>query len=256
MAWTLISEFRAVYGIAIREVKRFFRARSRVFSSIFMPLFWLVIFGTGLGASMKFSNSTFTNYTAFVFPGVIALNLFMRSIGAGVNILVDKQYGFMKEMLVAPISRVSIVVGKVLGNSFTSLIQGCLILMLAILFDISFPLINIPFIIFTMLLISAGFLGLGMMIATFFESVQGFQLMINLFVMPVFMLSGALFPIDNLPSWLSLLTKLDPLTYGVDLLRYLILGVSFFNPVLDVLVVVGFTVFTVIIAALAFNRRN
>jgi ABC-2 type transport system permease protein len=252
----IVRETRAAYGIAVREVKRFFRARSRVFSSIFMPLFWLVIFGTGLGATMKFLNPTFGSYSAFVFPGIIALNLFMRSIGAGVNVLIDKQYGFMKEMLVAPISRVSIVVGKMFGDSLTSVIQGCLILLLAVLFDISFPLINLVFIIPAMMVISAGFLGLGMLIATFFESVQGFQLIINLIVMPMFMLSGALFPIDGLPSWLAVLTKLDPLTYGVDLLRYLILGISSFDPLLDAVVVAGFAFFTVLIASIAFRKRN
>ncbi len=231
-----------VYSVALREIRRFYRSRSLVFSSVFMPLLWLLILGIGFGATMKFVNPRLGSYFFFVFPGALGLNVFFTSTSAGINIISDREYGFFKEMLVSPASRISIVLGRVAGQGVASIIQGCLMLFLAEIFRIHFAGISILLVIPLIFFMGAGFYCAGMVIASFMDSLSGFVAVQNLLLIPAFFLSGALFPLQGLPSWLYLLTLINPLTYGIDLLRYLLLGINAFNPLTDFIAVTVFMI--------------
>ncbi len=195
-------------------------------------------------------------YSDYIAPGIIAMALLFTSISSGVSVIWDREFGFLKEMLVAPISRTSIVIGKSLGGATTALIQGLMIIGLSALFGVKFSFLSLIMLLPVMLLISIGFVNLGLIIASFMETIEGFQLIMNFVVMPLFFLSGALFPIENLPGALKALTFIDPLTYGVELMRNIVIGISYLPIYISLSVVIAFTFATSIIGALAFNKKQ
>ncbi len=250
-----MAELEGIYTIWLRENKRFVRYRSRILTSVVTPLLWLLIFGTGLGSAVRFGGAG-GNYQAFIFPGIIGQTVLFTAVFSGVSVIIDRQYGFLKEILVAPISRPSIVFGKALGISTTALIQGLILLLLSFLVGIQMTLeIFIPSAV-VILLISLGLAGLGLLIASFTDSMEGFNLILSFIVLPIFLLSGALFPVTNLPSWLQIAVYLDPLTYGVDALRAIILKTSVLPLYVDLVVVSLFALIMVLISALMFSRRE
>ena len=248
-------EVEAVYTIWLREFKRYFRAKERIIGSMAMPLFWFLIFGMGLGSSISFTGVD-VNYFSFLVPGIISMSILFTSLFSGVSVIWDREFGFLKEMLVAPISRISIVIGKALGGATTALIQSFLILAIAVIFgwslSVSFLLLFIPLV----LIISIGFVSLGLTIASLMQSIEGFQLIMNFIVMPMFFLSGALFPLNSLPEWLRFVTYIDPLMYGVEILRFISIGFSSFNPLISLAVVILFSSAMSLLGAYTFSKQD
>lgn len=247
-------EFEAVYIVWLREVKRYFRAKERIISSLAMPILWFLIFGIGMGSSFKFG--TGVSYSVFLAPGIITMTLLFTSMFSGVSIIWDREFGFMKEMLVAPVSRLSIVIGRSLGGATTAVIQGMLILVLSILLGVEIALTSILLMIPLMVLISLGLVSLGITIASLIKNVESFGMIVNFIVMPMFLLSGALFPTDGLPDIFKIFVYLDPMAYGVETLRFVATGVSSIPFYISLPFVVIFSVITSLVGAYAFSRRE
>jgi len=250
-----MAEMEGIYTIWLRENKRFVRYRSRIITSVVTPLLWLVIFGTGLGSAVRFGTGA-AGYQAFIFPGIIGQTILFTAVFSGVSVIMDRQYGFLKEILVAPISRPSIVFGKALGISTTAMIQGMVLLLLS--FIVAVPMTPIIFLesVGVILLISLGLSGLGLLISSFTDSMEGFNLIMSFIVLPIFLLSGALFPITGLPSWLQVAVYINPLTFGVDALRNIILNEAVLPLYVDVIVVAAFAVMMIMISALVFSKKE
>ncbi|MCK4435951.1 ABC transporter permease [Candidatus Bathyarchaeota archaeon] len=243
----------AAYAIWLREVKREIRDRGRIIGNLFTPIIWLGIFGVGLGSSMRFSSGEM-NYLTFLGPGVVAQTLLFSSIFAGVSVIYDREYGFLKEILVAPISRAEIILGKVFGGATASMIQGTVALTLVLVIRGTTPdVLSVALTFGFMLLLSLGLVGLGLVGAARMERAGGFQNIMRMLVMPLYFLSGAVFPLENLPAWLKILTMVNPLTYGVDALRGSLLGTSL-NPLwLNFILLGGFTVGILLLGAHLFK---
>ncbi|MEW6011120.1 ABC transporter permease [Methanobacterium alkalithermotolerans] len=250
-----MAELEGIYTIWLRETKRFFRYRSRIVTSVVTPMLWLLIFGTGLGAAVRFGNMP-GGYEAFIYPGIIGQTILFTSIFSGLSVIMDRQYGFLKEILVAPISRPSLVMGKALGISTAAVIQATILLILS--FIVGVPMTPVVFILCMgiALVMSVGLGGLGLVIAAFTDSMEGFNLIMSFIVLPMFLLSGALFPITGLPSWLQTGVYLNPLTYGVDALRYAILGESALPLGVSIIVISAFAVMMVLVSSLLFSKKE
>ncbi len=246
-------ELETVYVVWLREVKKYFRAKERIVSSLMMPLFWFLIFGSGMGLSTQISG---VNYSEFIAPGIIAMALLFTSIFSGISVIWDREFGFLKEMLVAPTSRLAIVVGRSLGGATTALMQGTIIMLLSVLLGVNISFTSMLLMLPLMLLVSIGFVSLGITIASVMESTEGFQMIVNFIVMPMFFLSGALFPIGNLPDILKILVYIDPMTYGVEAMRHVAIAVSEIPFHLSLLGVAVFSVATSLIGSYTFSRRK
>ncbi|MGC8851238.1 MAG: ABC transporter permease [Candidatus Micrarchaeia archaeon] len=243
----------AIYWLWKREIIRFWRAKSRVIGSLGMPFFFLAIIGTGLNGALSlpgFSGS----YMEFIAPGILGMVLLFGSIFSGVTIIMDRQFGFLKETLVAPVSRTSIAIGKALGGATTAVIQGLLMLVIALLMGVHLNLLALPLAIVLMVLISVAFVSVGIAIASMMEDMHGFQLVMNFLVMPMFFLSGALFPLVNAPLPVQALSYANPLTYGVEALRFTLTGSSELPLALCVAVLLLFFVVSTYAAAALFKR--
>lgn len=250
-------DFTAIYTIWLREMKRFFRARSRLIGSLAMPLFFLLFLGMGFDAAFKFSDMPpGVNYIAFLAPGIIGMALLFNSITSGLSVIWDRQFGFLKEIMVAPVSRVSIVLGKTLGGVTTALLQGFLILLIVVglgCFKIT-GLLGFLSAVICMILIATSFVCLGLIFASIINDMQGFHLIMSLFTFPIFILSSALFPLERLPLWLKYLSYINPLTYGVDGLRYSLIGMAHFSLILDLFVLVCFCIFMIGLSTYFFGN--
>jgi ABC-2 type transport system permease protein len=217
---------QAIYVVLLRELKRYCRAKARIISSVAQSFFFLAVFGLGLGGFVgRFGG---INYLSYLAPGIIGMGLLFGSIFSGVSVIFDRQFGFMKEMLVAPVSRTSIILGKILGGAITASIQGILLMGIAGIMGAFTPSIMLAAgavaAIGVMLLITAGFVGLGVAIGSTLNDFHAFQLLSTFVMWPLFMLSGAFFPIDVVPLPLQVAMLLDPMFYGVELLRWCLLG--------------------------------
>lgn len=250
-----MAELEGIYTIWLRETKRYVRYRSRILTSVVTPLLWLVIFGTGLGTAIRFGGIA-GGYQQFIFPGIIGQTVLFTAIFSGVSVITDRQYGFLKEILVAPVSRPSVVLGKSLGISTASLIQGVILLLLSFVVGIQMTVHGFLISTGIIILISIGLAGLGLMIASFTDSMEGFNLIMSFIVLPMFLLSGALFPITGLPSWLQFAVYLNPLTYGVDALRYATLNSSALPLYINLAVLVVFAAITVFASAYLFSEKE
>ncbi len=207
-----------IYILWLRQIKRYFRSKSRIVGSLGQPLLFLVALGFGFGPI--FEKAGGGSYIEFLAPGIVAMSILFTSLFAGIEIIWDRQFGFLKETLVAPVSRINIMIGRTLGGATIGVFQGVIVLILAML--VGFHPMNaaaLPLAFVFMILISVLFTALGTAIASKLEDMQGFQLIMNFVVMPTFFLSGALFPLNGLGGVIGTVTKLDPLTYGVDGLR-------------------------------------
>jgi ABC-2 type transport system permease protein len=225
----------AIYILWLRELRRYTRSRAQIVASLGQPLLYLIALGFGLGP--VFQSAGRGSYLQFVAPGVIAMTVLFTSVFSGIALLWDRQFGFLKETLVAPVSRMQIVIGRTLGGATVAMIQGLLVVVVCLL--AGFRPVNaavFPVAIGFMALIAILFAALGTAIGSVLQDMQGFQLIMNFLVMPIFFLSGALFPLDNLPKVLSAVTAVDPLSYGVDGLRTALIGASHFGATLDVVI--------------------
>jgi ABC-2 type transport system permease protein len=242
-----------VFALWLREVKRYLRSRPQILASLGQPLMYLLVLGFGLGP--VFERAGQGNYLQFVAPGVIGMTILFSSIFSGVGLLWDRQFGFLKETLVAPVPRILIMAGRTLGGATTALIQGTLVLIVCLIAgfrpnDLGGVLLGLMF----MALIAIVFAALGTVIGSGLKDMQGFQLIMNFLVMPIFFLSGALYPLANLPAALTVATRLDPLSYGVDGLRGAFIGQSHFGVVTDLAVLVALAVCFLVLGARAFSR--
>ncbi|TET75238.1 MAG: multidrug ABC transporter permease, partial [Candidatus Aminicenantes bacterium] len=232
----------ALYVLWLREMKRFVRAKSRVVGALAMPLFFLAFLGLGFRKMTIPGISEDVNYIRFLVPGILGMSLLFSSTFGGLSVLWDKEFGFLKEIMVAPVSRVSIVLGRIAGGVTTALIQSVLIL--AISFLMGFKIISILLFLLSlvfMVLISVTFLGLGLIFASKMKDIQGFSIVMNFVIFPLFFLSGALYPLENFPAWLRYLSHIDPLTYGIDGLRASLIGISSYSIVFNLLMMVIFS---------------
>lgn len=255
-----MTELRGFYTLWFREVKRYFRDRVRIISSFFQPLLWLVIFGTGFRFSGQIGGFSYQEY---IFPGIIGQALLFTSMFMGISVIWDKEFGFMKEILVAPISRVSIFLGKMIGDSTDAVLQGTIVFLLAILLGIKVDPITYLAALPVMLLITFGLVSIGLTIASFIGSLESFGAIQSFINLPLFFLSGALFPLtgSGIPEWLQFASRVNPLTYGVDALRTIILGGAWeplqLQPLYANLAVVGaFDLVIIIIGTWAFTRMK
>jgi len=247
---------KGVYVIWLRELKRYWVDKARIFSSLAQPLMFLFILGTGLSSAFKRAGSGFG--IDFIFPGIVGMTILFTAIFSAVSIVWDREFGFLKEVLVAPVSRTAVAIGKALGGASVAMIQGTLILLLAPVIGVNLSLFTIIKMWFYMFLIAFSITSLGLIPAVKMRTMEGFQMVMNFFLFPMFLLSGALFPIRNLPKWLSFLVRVNPLTYGVDLLRQTVIGpkVAVFNPYLDLLFISVFGAVSISIAVVMFRRTE
>ena len=214
-----------IYVLWLREVKRYLRSRAQIVASLGQPLLYLLVLGFGLGP--VFAQAGQGSYLQFVAPGVIGMGILFTSIFSGIGLLWDRQFGFLKETLVAPVPRLQIMVGRTLGGATIAMVQGILFLTVCVIAGFRpQSLIALPLALLLMALIAVVFAALGTAIGSGLRDMQGFQFIMNFLVMPIFFLSGALYPLNNLPTALTAATRLDPLSYGVDGLRGALIGGS------------------------------
>jgi ABC-2 type transport system permease protein len=254
---------QAIYVVLLRELKRYWRAKARIISSMAQSFFFLAIFGLGLGGFLGGFGGI--DYLSYLAPGVIGMGLLFGSVFSGVSVIFDRQFGFMKEMLVAPVSRTSIVLGKILGGAMTASIQGVILMIVAGLMGAFTPtpalIVGALSAVGVMLLITAGFVGLGVAIGSVLSDFHAFQLLATFVMWPLFMLSGVFFPIEVAPFPLQVVMLFDPLFYGVELLRWCLLGVGTpilgpFGWLIAVGVLVGYAAVMVGIGAYLFSRAQ
>ncbi len=217
--------WRGTWVVAYRELLRFVSERSRIVSSLAFPLLFLVIFGAGFGNSIG-ALAPGVDFIQFMYPGIVAMTVLTSSLFAGVSVVWDREFGFMREILVAPIGRTGIVLGKAIGATVTALLQVLIMLILAPILGVPLSVATVLQLIPIVIILSLGLSGLGILIATFMTSQQGFQLLIQLLIFPLIFLAGVFFPVNNLPLWLEVISKANPLTYGVDAIRQIFLGAN------------------------------
>jgi len=229
---------RAVYMIWRRDLVRFWRDRVRVIGSLVQPLLFLVILGTGLSSALRGAGGggfrDGLDYQTFIYPGVIGMAVLFSSIFSGMSIIWDREFGFLKEVLVAPIDRSAVAVGKTLSGATQATVQGLVLLVLAPFVGVRMTALEVLELVGLIFCMSFALAGIGVVIAARMRSMMGFQFVLNFLVQPAFFLSGALFPVTGLPGWMTALTRVDPLAYGVDPIRRVVLGTSGVPaPVLD-----------------------
>jgi len=243
----------AIYVLWLRELKRYVRSRAQMIASLGQPLLYLVALGFGLGP--VFQKSGNGSYIQFVAPGVIGMTVLFSSVFSGVGLLWDRQFGFLKETLVAPVPRLMIMIGRTLGGATVAMLQGTLVFIVCLIAGFRpVRLVAIPLAFVFMALIAIVFAGLGTAIGSMLQDMQGFQLVMNFLVMPIFFLSGALFPLTNLPRAMSIVTSADPLSYGVDGLRGALISVSHFGILTDAIVLTATACVFLVLGARQFSR--
>ena len=223
---------RTICIMWLRELKKFWRSPSRVIGALGQPILFLLALGYGLGGVFQAAGKG--NYVQFLVPGIIGMAIIFASIFNGMQIIWDRQFGFLKETLVAPVSRIAIMLGRTFGGATVATLQGCIVFVLTLLFGFhpySWALL-VPAVLL-MFLIASLFSALGITAASFVRDMQGFQLVMNFLVMPMFFLSGALYPLTNIPFILRTLATIDPLSYGVDGIRALLINDSHFGIAID-----------------------
>ena len=220
-----MNHLRAVYTIWYRDLLRFWRDRMRMIGSIAFPLLFLFIFGSGLSSRMGFLGPGI-DFTQFMFPGIIGMTVLMSSFMAGISLVWDREFGFLKEVLVAPISRTSVAVGKTLGSATVALPQGILILLLAPVIGVSLSVSTVLVLLPLMFLLAASMGSFGILLATRIRSMQAFQVVMQMLMFPMLFLSGVFFPVEGLPAWMNVLVKINPATYGIAPIRQVVLGVA------------------------------
>jgi ABC-2 type transport system permease protein len=260
-----MTELRGIYTLWLREIKRYLRDRARIVSSFVQPLLWLAIFGKGLSylaAGVQLGNLTYPQY---IFPGIVGQTLLFTSMFMGISVIWDREFGFLKEIMVAPISPFSVFLGKMLGDSTDALIQGMMVFALGALLG-PFLGINLNLSVFLealpiMILITFGLVGIGLTVASFIESLESFGVIQSFINLPLFFLSGAIIVLSGpvIPEWMQIASRLDPLTYGVDALRTVVDGKAW-SPLLplyvNLFIVCIFDIVMITVGTLAFSRRK
>lgn len=260
----LASPFRrdmmGIYTLWQRDVIRLWRDRIRLVGSFIQPLLFLFILGGGLSPRMGsmgvMRSGGSLGYQGFLFPGVVAMSVLFTASFAGVAIVWDREVGFLKEVLVAPLSRTAVVLGKILGGATNSVVQGSLILLLFPLFHLHPSPERLILAFLVMILIGLTQTSVGVLLGVRMTSSQGFMVLMNFVILPLFFLSGALYPLDRLPGWLSVASRLDPLSYGVDLLRWALVGVHYHSMVTDLASLCLFMGTMGVLSVILFNKTD
>jgi ABC-2 type transport system permease protein len=258
-----------VYIIWYRDVLRYWRDRARLVSSLGQPLLFLVVFGSGLTASLGTGLTKDlgdVSYVRFLFPGIVAMAVLFTAIFSAISIVWDREFGFLREVLVAPISRAAVVMGKALGGSTVAMLQGAIILILAPILGVSLDPLLVLELLGLMFLTAFALTSMGILVAARLQSMEAFQMIMNFLIMPMFFLSGAFFPLRRLPAWMSVVTRLDPVAYGVDPMRRLLLGADLapgiriashhLGTVEDGLILASFAAVMMILAVWAFETQQ
>lgn len=253
----MTTALQAIYALWLREFKVFTRERSRVVSTVITPLLLVLVIGTGFGATTRFISPQYADvsYQKFMFPGIMAVTILFGSVFYGLNIVWDRKLDVLKEVLVAPVPRVTIFLGKVLGGCTSSLIQATLMLVLGMVFLDVTPAGALLGLLFV-LLVTMAFVAVGLFIGSFFDSFEGFQLIVSILVMPLVFLSGAFYPIEGLPGWLTALTFANPATYAVDGLRGALVGTHTIAFPLSLGVLAAFSGLFLLLGAWSFKRMT
>ena len=247
----------AIYVLWLREMKRFRRSKARVVSTLALPFLFLVGFWFGFRSMPVPGMDGSGNYLQFLVPGIVGMTMLFSASFGGISVLFDRRFGYLKEILVTPVDRISIALGRVVGSTTTAVVQGVLILAISVL--IGFQPVSwlglVPAVGF-MVLIGATFIGVGLVFASRISDFQAFNLIFNFVLFPLLFLSGAIYPVTNFPTALQYATYLNPLTYGIDGLRGVLVGTSMFSPLLDFVVVLGTAILFVVLGAYAFEGSD
>ncbi len=247
----------AIYVLWLREMKRYSRAKSRIVGSLIQPVFFLAFLGLGFNRMALPGMGAGVSYIRFLVPGILGMSILFSSSMQGLSVLWDREFGFLKEIMVAPVSRLSIVLGRIAGGTTTTLIQAFLVLIPAVV--IGFKIASLPGLVLALLfmvLIAFAFIGLGLIFASRMKDMQGFGLIVNFVIFPLFFLSGALYPLKNLPAAVRALSLVDPLTYGIDGLRWCLIGAAERSVILDLAVLAGFAVLMLVLGAYFFEKSE
>ena len=246
-------ELEAIWALCWRDLRRFSRDRSQILGALARPLLWMLFMGKGLRASVAQVGGV--DYQHFIFAGAIAMTVLFSGMFQSITIIWDREFGFLKEVLVAPISRPTIVLGKTLSGASVTTLQGLIAVAFAPLVDVRLRAHELLALGGVVALLSLAVTALGLVVATRMDTFEGFGMISNFVVLPLFFLSGGVFPIDHLPRWMTVLVRCNPITYGVDLMRRSIGQPAVFAAALDVGVVIGFGVAMVLLSLLLFRRE-
>ncbi len=248
-------QFTAIYVLWLREMIKYVRAKSRIVGAVAMPIFMLVFLGLGFRQVEVPGIPGEIGYIQYLVPGILGMTILFSSAYTGMGVIMDRQYGFLKEVLVTPASRVSIVIGMMAGGATISLIQATMMMVLSVLIGFRLPsLPQIAIAIVIMLLISVIFINIGLTLSSVLKDFHGFNMIINFIVFPLFLLSGALFPVANLPGVIRVFSYIDPLTYGVDALRGIMIGYSEFSLAMDIAILAALGAVTVFMSGYFFQK--
>jgi ABC-2 type transport system permease protein len=247
-----MSDLEPIYRMWLREIIRYWRDKGRIVSSLVQTLLFLAIFGAGFG----FIKLGTVNYQTFLFPGIVAMGIVTMAITSGISVIWDREFGFLKEVLVAPVNRLSIFFGKAIGGCTIALFQGIILMSLSFLIGISISLNVFLISLALMVIIALGIVSVGLIIASLVQTIENFGVIMNFIVFPLIFLSGGLFPLQDAPSWLKIVSYFDPLTYGVDALRQVIVNVSFLPFWVSFTVLCVFSLGVILIGGIAFNKQD
>lgn len=248
-----MSEIEGIYAVWLREFKVYIREKERVISSLVSPILWLVAFGTGLGSVVSIEG---VSYRTYIYPGILIMSVLFSSLFYGVYVIWDRKLDFLKEVLVAPLSRVSIFAGKVLGGCTTVMVQTMALLVIGYFIGLYLAPDVLLKVFLLLFLLSIALVSLGLCIGANMRSPEGFMLVANFVIWPLFFFSGALFPLSNLPLWLSSITSINPVTYGVDLVRGTVIGIQHFPFWADIGVILTFSVLAIAAGTWSFKRMH
>jgi ABC-2 type transport system permease protein len=247
---------QTIYTMWLREMLRFWRSKSRIIGSLATPLFFLVFLGAGFSSSFQVEEGVPFD-PSYLAPGLIGMVVLFSSMMGGVSIIWDREFGFLKEILIAPVSRFFVALGKAVGGVTTSVIQGFLIMCIAWLMGIEYKsLSGVIAAIAVMFISGIGFIGLGIAVASRIDSHEGFQMVMSFLTMPLVLLSGAFFPISKLPAWMTVLVYANPLTYGVEALRYFLLGESIIPIFRSITVLLAFALAMTFLGGKLFGKMK
>ena len=266
----LMVQLGGLYGLWLREVKRSFRDRGQLIGGISRPILWVVILGIGLNPYFRgevFGKVNFVvpfTYLQFIFPAVIALNILFTSVQSAVSVIWDREFGFLREVLVSPLSRGTILLGKVLGGATVAVMHGCLVLLLAKFVDVNLTWMKVLETIGLMSMLAFALTSLGVVIANHVRSFQGFGIFSNAVILPLYFTSSSIFPLDPAlskaqtrvvyPEWLVTLVEWNPLTYAIDALRGALIDYNQFDPLLGILIMGASGVALFALALFEFSR--
>ncbi|MBI5888748.1 MAG: ABC transporter permease [Deltaproteobacteria bacterium] len=251
--------YRAIYVIVLREFTRFFRQRSRLVVTMARPLIWLLIVGSGF--TKLIDDGSGVHYIQFILPGIVGMTILFSAIFSTISVVWDREFGFLREMLVAPVPRVTIVFGKLISGTALSVFQGAALLVVAPFIGLSLGFYDFLAMLLLMALAAFAITSLGLLVASFLTSLEGFNVIMNFIILPMFFLSGALYPLSVLPFYIRVFSYINPLSYGVDSFKHILLPgtgrlSAEFPLYLDIIFVSVFSVIMTFSSALAFERRK